>query len=108
MPSSSQSSAESLDPSDRQIAEFLTLDIQNSPEWAQDLADHIEAVRRGDEERWERFGNAYELTLTAEGAAIADAINETGDAVQVSLEHLAEAVQTWIENLPPESTQDMP
>ena len=70
MTSSPSPDALSPSPSDRAIAEYLTLDIQNSPEWAQDLADHIEAVRTGKLERWERLGNAYDLTLTAEGAAM--------------------------------------
>ncbi|MEM1426854.1 MAG: YacL family protein, partial [Cyanobacteria bacterium P01_H01_bin.130] len=75
------------------IAAYLTLDIQDSREWAQELAGQIAAVRSGELDHWERLGNAYELVLTSDGATIAATVGpEEGDRIQVALADLAEAV----------------
>ncbi|MGD1938415.1 MAG: YacL family protein [Cyanophyceae cyanobacterium] len=79
------------------IAAYLTLDIQNSPDWAQELADQIDAVRQGKLDYWERLGNAYELVLTPDGATIVETVGpDEGNSVQVELEDLAIAVHTWM------------
>ena len=79
------------------IAAYLTLDIQDSEVWAQELAGQIAAVRSGELDYWERLGNAYELVLTPEGATIAATMGpEEGDRIQVALADLAEAVQIWM------------
>lgn len=87
------------DPAHRRVAEFLTIDIQQSPEWTQELIDKIEAIATGKLERWERNGNAFYLELSADGAAIEDVVDETSPMQTVSLEEFRAAVLAWRERI---------
>lgn len=78
------------------VAAFLTLDIQRSPDWAEDLGARIAQVRSGALPSWERIGNAYRLALSAEGAVIEDLVDTASSPQQVSLDELAAAVAAWL------------
>ncbi len=82
-----------------EIAEFLTIDIQQSPEWAQELLDKIEAIQVGTLPKWERNGNAFYLELSADGAAIEDVVDETSPIQTVSLDEFRAAVLAWRERI---------
>ena len=87
------------DAAHRRVAEFLTIDIQQSPEWTQELLDKIEAIATGKLDRWERNGNAFYLELSADGAAIEDAVDETSSIQTVSLDEFRAAVLAWRERI---------
>jgi hypothetical protein len=79
------------------LAVFLVIDIQRSPDWAQDLLDKITDVKRGTRSSWERFGNAYHLSLSAAGARIADQVNPHSPPHVIPLDEFAAAVTAWME-----------
>lgn len=85
------------EPAHRRVAEFLTIDIQQSPAWTQELIDKIEAIATDKLERWERNGNAFYLELSADGATIEDVVDETSPLETVSLEEFRAAVLAWRE-----------
>jgi hypothetical protein len=78
---------------------FLVMDIQRSPEWAQELARKISEVKAGALARWERTGNAYHLVLTPGGARIEDTVDDSAAPVAVTLDELELAVRRWIAGL---------
>lgn len=88
-------------PAHRRVSEFLVVDIQHSPEWAQDLAEKIEAVMSGKLRQWERTGNAFHLELSARGASIEDLVDESSPIQTVSLAEFRTAVLTWLQQLSP-------
>ena len=89
----------SQDPAHRRVAEFLTIDIQQSPQWARELMEKIEAIEAGELDSWERNGNAFYLELSPDGAAIEDAVDETSAIQRVSLDEFRAAVLAWIEGI---------
>jgi len=84
------------DPAHDMLAAFLVMDIQRNPEWADELAEKIEAVKTGRLSKWERIGNAYRLELTSETALIEDLVDEGAPAQAVSLNEVSAAVNAWI------------
>ncbi len=87
------------EPAHRRVAEFLTIDIQQSPQWTQELIDKIEAIATGKLDRWERNGNAFYLELSPDGAAIEDVVDETSPIQTVSLDEFRAAVLAWRERI---------
>jgi hypothetical protein len=85
------------DPAHRRVAEFLVMDIQQSPAWAQDLLEKVEAIQAGNLRQWQRVGNAFCLDLSLEGATIDDLVDETTPPQTVPLEEFHQAVVTWLE-----------
>ena len=89
----------SEDPAHRRVVEFLTLDIQNSPEWGRELIEKIEAIEEGKLQEWERNGNAFYLKLSVDGATIEDMIDENSEVKSVSLDEFRAAVLAWMESM---------
>ena len=87
------------DPAHIRVAEFLTFDIQQSPEWARELIEKIEAIANGELQTWERNGNAFYLQLSANGASIEDTVDETSPVQTVSLDEFRTAVLAWSEHI---------
>ena len=81
------------------VAAFLVMDIQQSPQWADELAMQVDAVAAGALPKWERIGNAYRLELAADGAVIEDLVDETSEAQRLPLSEFREAVSAWIVKL---------
>jgi hypothetical protein len=79
------------------VAAFLMLDIQRSPDWARDLLVKIVDVKTGALPSWERIGNAYRLSLSAEGALIEDLVDRRSAPQRLPLAELEAAVTAWIE-----------
>lgn len=79
---------------------YLTMDIQASPEAAQELLEKIAAVQAGKIDGWERYGNAYCLRLFPDYAVIEeDYSDEPGVSCQVAFPVLIAAVKTWLQAL---------
>jgi hypothetical protein len=79
------------------LAAFLAIDIQHSPDWAQDLLDKITDVKRGTRSSWERFGNAYHLSLSSAGALIEDQVKPRSAPYNIPLDEFTAAVTAWKE-----------
>jgi hypothetical protein len=77
------------------VVAFLVMDIQQSPQWAEELLEKIEAVASGRLPQWERIGNAYRVEITVGGVLIEDAVDEKSPAYRVSLAEFRAAVATW-------------
>jgi len=80
------------------LASFLESDVQGSRALLRRIARAVESVEAGREERWESTGNAYTLTLTAEGAEIESEVDEEGPT-RLSLADLRAALGEWAEFL---------
>lgn len=86
------------DPIHQTVRAYLTMDIQSSPEAAQELLEKIAAVRSGNLPSWQRFGNAYCLSVFPDHAVIEeDYSDEPGASCQVELPLFVTAVQAWLQ-----------
>ncbi len=79
----------------RRVLEFLTLDIQNSPQWVQELLDKIEALETGEICEWRRSGNAYLVIFSPQTVTIENLLLETEPIETISLPEFKEAVLRW-------------
>ncbi|MCD8485367.1 MAG: hypothetical protein LRZ84_01110 [Desertifilum sp.] len=79
----------------RRVLEFLTLDIQNSPQWIEDLLDKITALETQTLPAWQRTGNAFHLSLSPEQAAIEDLGDEESETQSLPLNEFKQAVILW-------------
>lgn len=78
------------------IAAYLTVDIQHSAEWAQELAQKTAAVQSGELSHWERNGNAYHLNILPTHVEIeTDFDDQPADIDAIPLEDFAAAVTAW-------------
>lgn len=87
------------DPAHRRIAEFLVMDIQHSPEWVQELAAKIDAVKSGKLSTWERIGNAFRLEISQGKVTIEDLVDDSATTEILSLEELQAAVLAWYQQI---------
>jgi hypothetical protein len=78
------------------VAGFLESDLQDSPQSAQEVLQAIEDVEAGRTLSWERTGNAYTLTLSLQGAAIQNEVDEDAEPYVLSLSEIREAVADWV------------
>ena len=78
------------------MAGFLESDLQDSPESAREILRAIEDVEAGRADSWERTGNAYTLTLSPQGAAIQDEMDEDSEPYVFTLSEIREAVADWV------------
>jgi uncharacterized protein YacL (UPF0231 family) len=78
------------------VAAFLESDLQDSLESAREVLQAIEDVEAGRTISWERTGNAYTLTLSPQGAALQDEMEEDAEPSVLSLAEIREAVADWI------------
>ena len=93
------------DPAHDQLAAFLVMDIQQSPDWAEDLLEQIEAIESGDLATWERIGNAFRLELSVQGATLEDLVDEAGSIQQVPLGEFRAAVLAWYQQTAGQESQ---
>ncbi|HIK09541.1 MAG TPA: YacL family protein [Oscillatoriaceae cyanobacterium M33_DOE_052] len=77
------------------LLEFLTLDIQNSPEWVQHLLTQIAALETGEITTWTRSGNAYHLTFSPQNVTIENMAGATEPIETISLQEFKAAVLAW-------------
>jgi hypothetical protein len=80
-----------------QLAAFLMMDVQRSPDWARDIVARIADVKTGALPAWVRVGNAYRLYLSAEGALIEDLVDRRSAPQRLPLAELEAALTAWIE-----------
>ncbi|WP_254563728.1 YacL family protein [Oscillatoria sp. HE19RPO] len=83
----------------RRVLEFLTLDIQNSPEWVQQLLDQIAALETGELQEWTRSGNAYYLIFSPQTVTLENLLVDAEPIETISLQEFKEAVLRWQEQL---------
>lgn len=87
------------DPCHCRLAEFLVMDVQQSPEWAKDLLDKTALVQSGSLDKWERIGNAFCLSLSSEGAKIEDLVDENSSPKRITLDEFYQAVRMWLQHI---------
>jgi len=86
------------DPAHDLIIAYLTIDIQQSPKWAEELLQHIKMVKSGQMPLWERTGNAYSLRIYPNHVEIEDDYTEdNAKLLNVSLQDFEIAVIAWRE-----------
>lgn len=78
------------------VAAFLESDLQDSPESAREVLQAIEDVEAGRTLSWERTGNAYTLTLSPQGAALQDEMDEDAEPHVLSLPEIRKSVADWV------------
>lgn len=83
----------------RRVLEFLTLDIQNSQQWVQDLLDKVAALETGEIGEWTRSGNAYYLIFSPHTVTIENLLVDGETIETISLQEFKEAVLRWQEQL---------
>ncbi|SER16464.1 hypothetical protein SAMN05421690_101073 [Nitrosomonas sp. Nm51] len=86
------------DPAHDRIAAYLTLDIQKSPAWVDELAQKIDAVQSGRLASWERNGNAYYLSVYPQHVEIEANFTEEqepGGVMRIPLTTFTDAVKAW-------------
>ena len=81
------------DPAHQQLQAFLVMDLQRSPEWIEEVLAKVMVVRSQTNKQWQRLGNAYALTLTAEEVQIEDLFDESIQTL--SLAEFEAALQVW-------------
>lgn len=79
------------------LAGFLESDLQGSAEAAREVVRAIAQVRSGESGSWERIGNAYRLSLTADAATIEPLYGIAEKPCALSVEDLCAVVEDWIE-----------
>lgn len=79
----------------RRVLEFLTLDIQNSQEWVEQLLYKIAALETGTIKEWTRSGNAYYLIFSPQTVTIENLLVEAEPIETISLSEFKEAVLRW-------------
>ena len=84
------------DPAHDLIIAYLTIDIQHSPKWTEELLQQIKCVKSGQIPSWERTGNAYYLRIYPDYVEIEDDYTE-GDAklLKVTFRDFSMAVKAW-------------
>lgn len=84
------------DPAHDLIIAYLTIDIQQSSKWAEELIQQIKMVKSGQIPSWERTGNAYCLRIHPDYVEIEDDYSE-GDAklMKVTFRDFSMAVKAW-------------
>ena len=84
------------DPSHDLIIAYLTIDIQKSPQWAEELLQKITTIKSNQISSWERAGNAYCLHLYPDHVEIEDDYaEESGELVKIPLDDFVAAVKAW-------------
>ena len=78
------------------VAGFLESDLQDSPESAQEVLQAVKDVEAGRADSWERTGNSYTLTLSPQGAAIQDEMDEDAEPYVFTLSEIREMVEGWL------------
>ena len=89
------------DPAHDRVVEFLVMDIQRSPDAAQELMNHVNAAISGSHPQWERLGNVFHLVVSLEGAAIEDCVDEAAPIYRIPLEEFQQAVSAWMHHVDP-------
>jgi hypothetical protein len=82
------------------ITAYLVIDIQKSPQWAEELLQKIREVKSGRISSWERTGNAYCLRLFPDRVEIEeDYAEESAEVVRISINDFEAAVTAWYESV---------
>jgi uncharacterized protein YacL (UPF0231 family) len=83
-------------PTHELIIAYLTIDIQKSAQWINELHQKIKDIQSGRITSWERTGNAYCLHLYPDHVEIEeDYAEEPGELMKISLGDFEKAVVAW-------------
>lgn len=86
------------DPAHDLVVAYLTIDIQHSPQWTNELLQHLKMVEYGQIPSWERTGNAYCLRIYPDHIEIEDDYaDEVGELLKISLVDFELIVKSWQE-----------
>ena len=78
------------------IAAYLAVDIQRSPEWAEELLEKTAEVKSGQLGSWERCGNAYCLRLFRDQVEIEENYEEQpAEPVMIPIDDFVAAAAAW-------------
>jgi uncharacterized protein YacL (UPF0231 family) len=80
----------------RTVAGFLESDLQDSTAAAHEVLRALDEVAAGRAASWERTGNAYTLTLSADGASLQDELDDEAQPYALSLPELRDVVASWV------------
>ncbi|XOF33136.1 MAG: hypothetical protein ACL93V_14130 [Candidatus Electrothrix sp. YB6] len=85
------------DPGHQTLHGFLTLDVQNSPEYALELITNIQAYLNDGKEQCEGTGNGYVFECQPEGLFL-DCLYEGDELTPVIVDYqvVLEALKEWI------------
>ncbi|MDH5552151.1 MAG: YacL family protein [Nitrosomonas sp.] len=84
------------DPAHDLIIAYLTIDIQQSPKWTEELLQQIELVKSGQIPSWERTGNAYYLHIYPDHVEIEDDYTEDNEKrLKVTFQDFSKAIKAW-------------
>ena len=78
------------------IAAYLAIDIQRSPEWAEELVEKTAGVKSGQIDSWERCGNAYCLRLFRDEVEIEENYEEQpAKPIRIPIDDFEAAAVAW-------------
>jgi hypothetical protein len=80
----------------REVAGFLDGDLQGSAASAREVLRAVDEVESGRVPSWERTGNAHTLTLSRDGAALRNEMDEDAKPHHLTLQALRKAVGDWL------------
>ncbi|HEY9815906.1 MAG TPA: hypothetical protein V6D20_08955 [Candidatus Obscuribacterales bacterium] len=89
-----------------EVLGFLSLDIQDSLESADQLLTVSSEIEAGHLSTWERSGNAYHLRLEAKGATLNNLVVDDQPLNYLSLSEFKTAVLAWKAKLESDNDED--
>ena len=78
------------------LASFLQSDVQGDASHARAMLAEIAAVERGEAPQPARVGNAFSITIGADGAEIRNAVLDGSPSQRLTLGDLRAALEIWI------------
>jgi hypothetical protein len=78
------------------LADFLQSEIQGDLATAREFLDEIAAAERGEQPRPGGAGNAFSITIAADGAVIRNVVLEGATPERYSLAELRSALESWV------------
>ncbi|GEM_PF-2284905 len=80
----------------RRLADFLETDVQENESLARELLQDLAAVEQKPAESLEVIGNAYVLTMAADGVTISDLYDDSSAPYRTDPDHFRRALTQWL------------
>lgn len=84
---------EKNNPAHDMLVAFFVLDIQGNTEWVIELKEKVSALQSGEISSWERIGNAYHLSFSADKVIMEDEVDDS--SYHVSLDEFQAALNAY-------------
>jgi hypothetical protein len=75
------------------LADFLETDVRENPAWCEELLDGLDQARGG--ERFEAYGNVYELQAGPMGAELRSGYDDARAPLRLAVADLKRALAAW-------------